>query len=122
MFSALTPFFPLPIRVDYKLCVLINLFHKPATIAYLSLIGFFIVLTFFFIKFVEKNVENEADMAIGVSAEKALQDEGRLYRMNSNMSNLSLAQRNRLGSRMPGALSSTSLASAAAANSDSKAK
>ncbi|CAO3565023.1 unnamed protein product [Mortierella alpina] len=107
---------------DYKLCVLINLFQKPATIAYLSLIGFFIVLTFFFIKFVEKNVENEADMAIGVSAEKALQDEGRLYRMNSNMSNLSLAQRNRLGSSKPGSLSSTSLASAAAANSDSKAK
>ncbi|KAF9952730.1 NIPA-like protein 3 [Mortierella alpina] len=73
---------------DYKLCVLINLFQKPATIVYLSLIGFFIVLTFFFIKFVEKNVENEADMAIGVSAEKALQEEGRLYRMNSNMSNL----------------------------------
>ncbi|KAF9934024.1 NIPA-like protein 3 [Mortierella alpina] len=107
---------------DYKLCVLINLFQKPATIVYLSLIGFFIVFTFFFIKFVEKNVENEADMAIGVSAEKALQEEGRLYRMNSNMSNLSLAQRNRLGSSMPGALSSTSLASSAAANSGSKAK
>ncbi|KAF9575943.1 NIPA-like protein 3 [Mortierella alpina] len=107
---------------DYKLCVLINLFQKPATIVYLSLIGFFIILTFFFIKFVEKNVENEADMAIGVSSEKALQEEGRLYRMNSNMSNLSLAQRNRLGSSMPGALSSTSLASAAAANSDAKTK
>ncbi|KAF9954425.1 NIPA-like protein 3 [Mortierella alpina] len=105
---------------DYKLCVLINLFKKPATIVYLSLIGFFIILTFFFIKFVEKNVENEADMAIGVSAEKALQEEGRLYRMNSNMSNLSLAQKNRLGSSMPGALSSTSLASGAAANAGSK--
>ncbi|KAG0050023.1 hypothetical protein BGZ83_005186 [Gryganskiella cystojenkinii] len=75
---------------DYKLCVLINLFHKPATIAYLSLIGAAIIFTFFFIKFVEKNVENEADMAIGVSSEQQLQQEGRLYRMNSNMSNLSL--------------------------------
>lgn len=38
----------------------------------------------------EKNVENEEDMAIGVSSEQQLQQEGRLYRMNSNMSNLSL--------------------------------
>ncbi|GJJ78552.1 magnesium transporter [Entomortierella parvispora] len=77
---------------DYKLCVLINLFHKPATIAYLSLIGFCIIFIFFFIKFVEKNVENEDDMAIGVSAEQQLKQEGRLHRMNSNMSNLSLRQ------------------------------
>ncbi|OAQ27630.1 hypothetical protein K457DRAFT_113961 [Linnemannia elongata AG-77] len=78
---------------DYKLCVLINLFHKPATIAYLSLIAIFMILTYFFIKFVEKNVENEDDMAIGVSSEQQLHQEQRIYRINSNMSNLSLAQR-----------------------------
>ncbi|KAF9122101.1 hypothetical protein BGX30_002207 [Mortierella sp. GBA39] len=78
---------------DYKLCVLINLFQKPATIAYLSLIGIFMIFTYFFIKFVEKNVENEEDVAIGVSSEKQLQQEQRLYRINSNMSNLSLTQK-----------------------------
>lgn len=78
---------------DYKLCVLINLFHKPATIAYLSLIAIFMIFTYFFIKFVEKNVENEDDMAIGVSSEQQLQQEQRLYRINSNMSNLSLGQK-----------------------------
>ncbi|KAF9087037.1 hypothetical protein BGX29_001069 [Mortierella sp. GBA35] len=76
---------------DYKLCVLISLFKKPATIAYLSFIAIFMILTYFFIKFVEKNVENEDDMAIGVSSEQQLQQEQRLYRLNSNMSNLSLA-------------------------------
>ncbi|KAF9401964.1 hypothetical protein BGX21_000064 [Mortierella sp. AD011] len=75
---------------DYKLCVLINLFHKTSTIVYLTFIGVCIISTFFFIQFVEKNVENEADVAIGVSAERELLREGRLYRMNSNMSNLSL--------------------------------
>ncbi|KAG0284531.1 hypothetical protein BGZ96_011114 [Linnemannia gamsii] len=78
---------------DYKLCVLINLFQKPATIAYLSLIAIFMIFTYFFIKFVEKNVENEDDMAIGVSSEQQLQQEQRLYRINSNTSNLSLAQK-----------------------------
>ncbi|KAF9431855.1 hypothetical protein BGZ76_011615 [Entomortierella beljakovae] len=78
---------------DYKLCVLINLFRKPATIIYLAFIGICIVFTFFFIQFVEKNVENEDDVAIGVSAERVLKKEGILYRMNSNMSNLSLATR-----------------------------
>ncbi|KAG0255945.1 NIPA-like protein 3, partial [Linnemannia exigua] len=78
---------------DYKLCVLINLFQKPATIAYLSFIAIFMILTYIFIKFVEKNVENEDDMAIGVSSEKQLQQEQRLYRLNSNMSNLSLSQK-----------------------------
>ncbi|KAF9134888.1 hypothetical protein BG015_003360 [Linnemannia schmuckeri] len=78
---------------DYKLCVLINLFQKPATIVYLSLIAIFMIFTYFFIKFVEKNVENEDDMAIGVSSEQQLQQEQRLYRISSNMSNLSLAQK-----------------------------
>ncbi|KAG0368436.1 NIPA-like protein 3, partial [Mortierella sp. AD032] len=78
---------------DYKLCVLINLFQKPATIAYLSLIGIFMVFTYIFIKFVEKNVENEDDMAIGVSSEQQLQQEQRLYRLNSNMSNHSLSRK-----------------------------
>lgn len=73
--------------------MLINLFQKPATIAYLSFIAIFMVFTYFFIKFVEKNVENEDDMAIGVSSEQQLQHEQRLYRINSNMSNLSLAQK-----------------------------
>ncbi|KAF9897642.1 hypothetical protein BX616_005231 [Lobosporangium transversale] len=76
---------------DYKLCVLINLFHKPATIIYLTFIGVCIVFTFFFIQFVEKNVENEADVAIGVSSEQQLKKEGRLYRINSNKSTQSLA-------------------------------
>ncbi|KAF9354783.1 NIPA-like protein 3 [Mortierella sp. NVP85] len=76
---------------DYKLCVLINLFHKPATIVYLTFIGVCIIGTFFFIKFVEKNVENEDDVAIGVSSERVLQKEGRLYRLSASMSSLSLA-------------------------------
>ncbi|KAF9313308.1 NIPA-like protein 3 [Podila horticola] len=76
---------------DYKLCVLINLFQKPATIIYLTFIGVCIIGTYFFIKFVEKNVENEADMAIGVSSEQQLQQEGRLYRLHSNHSNMSLS-------------------------------
>ncbi|KAF9580732.1 NIPA-like protein 3 [Lunasporangiospora selenospora] len=76
---------------DYKLCVLINLFHKPATIVYLTFIGVCIIGIYFFIKFVEKNVENEADMAIGVSSERNLQQEGRLHRLHSSQSNLSLA-------------------------------
>ncbi|KAF9324915.1 hypothetical protein BG006_000109 [Podila minutissima] len=76
---------------DYKLCVLINLFQKPATIIYLTFIGVCIIGTYFFIKFVEKNVENEADMAIGVSSEQQLQQEGRLYRMHSNHSNMSFS-------------------------------
>ncbi|KAG0250917.1 NIPA-like protein 3 [Mortierella polycephala] len=96
---------------DYKLCVLINLFRKPATIAYLALIGIAIVFTFFFIKFVEKNVENEADMAIGVSSEQRLQQEGRLYRIHSNMSNLSLASKHRQELPAHGAHVSTSAAS-----------
>ncbi|KAF9209108.1 hypothetical protein CPC16_003403 [Podila verticillata] len=75
---------------DYKLCVLINLFQKPATIIYLTFIGVCIIGTYFFIQFVEKNVENEADMAIGVSSEQQLQQEGRLYRLHSNHSNMSL--------------------------------
>lgn len=83
----------LMLLLDYKLCVLINLFQKPATIAYLSLIAIFMIFTYFFIKFVEKNVENEDDMAIGVSSEQQLQQEQRLYRISSNMSNLSLAQK-----------------------------
>ncbi|KAF9429692.1 NIPA-like protein 3 [Podila epigama] len=78
---------------DYKLCVLINLFKKTETIVYLTFIGVCIIATYIFIKFVEKNVENEADMAIGVSSEKQLQQEGRLYRMQSNQSNMSLSQR-----------------------------
>lgn len=78
-------------RPDYKLCVLINLFQKPATIIYLTFIGVCIIGTYFFIKFVEKNVENEADMAIGVSSEQQLQQEGRLYRLHSNHSNMSLS-------------------------------
>ncbi|KAF9120704.1 NIPA-like protein 3 [Mortierella sp. 14UC] len=78
---------------DYKLCVLINLFQKPATIAYLSFIAFFMIFTYLFIKFVEKNVENEDDMAIGVSSEQQLQQEQRLYRLNSNMSSPSLSQK-----------------------------
>ncbi|KAF9187405.1 hypothetical protein BGZ51_001311 [Haplosporangium sp. Z 767] len=96
---------------DYKLCVLINLFHKSATIAYLALIGIAIVFTFFFIKFVEKNVENEADMAIGVSSEQRLQQEGRLYRINSNMSNFSLASKHHQESPAHGVHDSTSAAS-----------
>jgi hypothetical protein len=71
--------------------VLINLFHKPATIVYLTFIGVCIIGTFFFIKFVEKNVENEDDVAIGVSSERVLQKEGRLYRQSISMSSLSLA-------------------------------
>ncbi|KAF9345303.1 hypothetical protein BGX26_003311, partial [Mortierella sp. AD094] len=94
---------------DYKLCVLINLFQKPSTIVYLSFIGICIIFTFFFIQFVEKNVENEADVAIGVSAERELQKEGRLYRMNSNMSNLSLAPKDRQES-LHGALASPAAA------------
>lgn len=69
---------------------MINLFQKPATIIYLTFIGVCIIGTYFFIKFVEKNVENEADMAIGVSSEQQLQQEGRLYRLHSNHSNMSL--------------------------------
>lgn len=68
---------------------MINLFQKPATIIYLTFIGVCIIGTYFFIKFVEKNVENEADMAIGVSSEQQLQQEGRLYRLHSNHSNMS---------------------------------
>jgi hypothetical protein len=49
------------------------------------------ISTYLFIKFVEKNVENEDDMAIGVSSEQQLQQEQRLHRLNSNMSSLSLS-------------------------------
>ncbi|KAF8926637.1 NIPA-like protein 3 [Dissophora ornata] len=99
---------------DYKLCVLINLFHKPATIVYLSFIGICIISTFFFIQFVEKNVENEDDVAIGVSSEQQLKQEGRLYRIHSNMSNLSLAAKDRHEPSLHGALASTSISTAAA--------
>ncbi|KAG0358790.1 magnesium transporter NIPA-domain-containing protein [Gamsiella multidivaricata] len=97
---------------DYKLCVLINLFHKPATIVYLSFIGICIIFTFFFIRFVEKNVENEADVAIGVSSERQLQQEGRLYRIHSNASNFSLAAKERHSTSMHGILASSSPATA----------
>ncbi|KAG0268825.1 hypothetical protein DFQ27_005612 [Actinomortierella ambigua] len=79
---------------DYKLCVLINLFKQTSTIIYLAFIGLAIIGTFCFIKFVEKNVENESDMAIGVSSERVLEKEGRLVRMHShqNASSASLGQ------------------------------
>ncbi|KAG0292454.1 NIPA-like protein 3 [Dissophora globulifera] len=103
---------------DYKLCVLINLFHKPSTIIYLSFIGICIVCTFFFIQFVEKNVENEDDVAIGVSAERRLKQEGRLYRINSNMSNLSLAVKERQEQSIHGALASSVTGTPAAKDLD----
>lgn len=62
----------------------------------------------------EKNVENEEDMAIGVSSEQRLQQEGRLYRMNSNMSNPSL----RLS--LPPRPSSTSASDAAGNSRDAQ--
>ncbi|KAG0241239.1 hypothetical protein BGW41_006093 [Actinomortierella wolfii] len=79
---------------DYKLCVLINLFKQTSTIIYLAFIGLAIVINFSFIKFVEKNVENESDMAIGVSSERVLEKEGCLVRLNShhNVSSTSLRQ------------------------------
>ncbi|KAI8354274.1 magnesium transporter NIPA-domain-containing protein [Mortierella sp. GBAus27b] len=80
---------------DYKLCVLINLFQKPATIIYLTFIGVCIIGTFFFIQFVEKNVENEADMAIGVSSERKLKRESRMYQLQSSRSSLSLVEMER---------------------------
>ncbi|KAF9917586.1 hypothetical protein FBU30_000677 [Linnemannia zychae] len=54
---------------------------------------FFIVAGSVIVVFVEKNVENEDDVAIGVSSEQRLQQEQRLYRLNSNTSNLSLSQK-----------------------------
>ncbi|KAF8953610.1 NIPA-like protein 3, partial [Entomortierella lignicola] len=93
---------------DYKLCVLINLFQKTSTIIYLSFIGTCIILTFFFIQFVEKNVENEDDVAIGVSAERVLQKEGRLNRIHSNASNLSLAAKDHQELSLHGVIANSS--------------
>ncbi|KAF9111416.1 hypothetical protein BGX27_004961 [Mortierella sp. AM989] len=102
---------------DYKLCVLINLFQKPATIVYLTFIGICIIFTYFFIRFVEKNVENEADVAIGVSAEGALKKEGRLYRQNSNKSNHSFTKQ---GGSLHGALAGSAIARKSAEGRGSK--
>ncbi|KAF9977821.1 hypothetical protein BGZ73_004734 [Actinomortierella ambigua] len=94
---------------DYKLCVLINLFKQTSTVIYLAFIGLAIIGTFFFIKFVEKNVENESDMAIGVSSEQALEKEGRLVRMHShqNGSTVSFRQSAELQQRKQGTPRST---------------
>ncbi|KAK9767415.1 hypothetical protein K7432_002815 [Basidiobolus ranarum] len=44
---------------DYRLCVLLNLFRQTATIVYLVLIFGFIIVAFFYIKIMEKNIAPE---------------------------------------------------------------
>ncbi|RIA93854.1 magnesium transporter NIPA-domain-containing protein [Glomus cerebriforme] len=63
---------------DYKLCVLIELFKRPQTITYLSVIGVFIFSLFTFIRVVERNAiqkdEEALANAIAVTVELAEQE------------------------------------------------
>lgn len=66
-------------KIDYELCVLIELFKRPQTIIYLSVIGVFVFSLYTFIRIVEKNaIKRDKDAiakAIAVVAELSATDE-----------------------------------------------
>ncbi|ORX89804.1 hypothetical protein K493DRAFT_305455 [Basidiobolus meristosporus CBS 931.73] len=60
-------------HLDYRLCVLLNLFKQRATIVYIVLIFAFIVFAFFYIKIIEKNITPEAiDTPMTVQPEQVI--------------------------------------------------